>query len=180
MTTINFVKVGRLVKIVIAGSDIIPDVTIYRETGETDFTRKPPTCIDVIIKDIGAIYIPLSQITFEGLPVDNYNELDDALALLFPEAGGSASTTLIEELILSIDGSFNMDEKKKLVSIAVNNESLTDMNLIFDSIQFTDSIEIELLASKNVDTFINKTFWTSGTVTITGITDTITLLIERT
>ena len=104
--------------------------------------------------------------------------MDAAIEALFPNAGGSASPTLTEEITLTGDGSFTMNNKKKLLSIAAKNNSSELMNLQFTATDM-EQVDLEVPVDGNADVLINKTFWALTTVNVLGVTGSITLLISR-
>lgn len=174
---IDLTKTGQMVKVTLTGSDQVTNRVCYRSITEIDFNPKENNILEIDIVRMGGFQLPLSDVTFEGAVITP-GQLDAAIEALFPNAGGSASPTLTEELTLTVDGSFSMSNKKKLLSIAVKNNSGSDINLQFTATDM-EQIDLAIPADENADVLVNKTFWALTTVNVLGVTGSITLIITR-
>ena len=175
--TIDFTKVGQMAKVTLTGSDQVTNRICHRSITEIDFNRKDNNIIGIEVDRMGGFDVPINDLTFEGNPI-TIDQLDAAIEALFPNAGGSASPTLTEEITLTGDGSFTMNNKKKLLSIAAKNNSSELMNLQFTATDM-EQVDLEVPVDGNADVLINKTFWALTTVNVLGVTGSITLLISR-
>lgn len=86
----------------------------------------------------------------------------------------------VQELSLTADSSFIMTAKKRLVNVAVKNNSAVDMLIIVGTTEGGNELaEKQVVAGGNIDLDIGVTFWADVTIYIGGITDEVIVLIDR-
>ena len=115
---------------------------------------------------------------------DKVRFLDDVITLvdvtgLVAALAGKANVAdlFCEEVTLTSNGNLLMNAKKKLVGISARNNTGSDMTLTF-TIK-GEAVSLDVPASSNCTIGIGETFWVEDTVAVTGVTGSVTLLIDR-